>query len=162
MDTMTKNSNYGLIAELVKLLKNSTAHVGFNEAVADIPEHLLGTVPPQLPYSIWQLVEHLRIAQRDMLEFSRNSNYQELNWPDDYWPKESSPPNKAAFEHSVAQVNADLDEFIVLLKDSDLFAPIQHGEGQTILREAFQIADHNAYHVGEIIAVRRMLGAWKS
>lgn len=162
MDTMTKNSDYGLIAELTKLLKNSTAHVGFNEAVANLPEHLLGTVPPQLPYSIWQLVEHIRIAQKDMLEFSRNSNYQELNWPDDYWPKESTPPDKAAFDESVAQVNADLDEFIRLLKSSDLYAPIPHGDGQTILREALQIADHTAYHVGEIVAIRRLLGAWQS
>lgn len=162
MDTMTKNSNYGLIPELVKLLKNSTAHVGFNEAVADIPAHLLGTVPPQLPYSIWQLVEHIRIAQKDMLEFSRNSEYQELSWPDDYWPKEPTPTSKAAFNESVAQVNADLDEFIRLLKSNDPYAPIPHGEGQTLLQEALQIADHTAYHVGEIVAIRRLLGAWKS
>jgi hypothetical protein len=155
------NNNEALIAELEKLLRGGSAHVGFEDAVADLPEALLAVVPENLPYSIWQLVEHIRIAQADMLDFCRNPDYKALNWPDDYWPKETAPKDKAAFELSVRAVQNDLEAFIELLQHGDLYTPIQHGEGQTLLREALQIADHTAYHVAEIVVIRRLLKAWK-
>ena len=154
--------NESIITELEKLLRGGGAHVGFNEAMANIPEHLLGERPHQLPYSIWQLTEHIRIAQADMLDFCRNAHYQALNWPDDYWPKEPAPKDKSAFEDSVKAINADLDEFIELLDKGDLYTPIPHGDGQTLLREALQIADHTAYHLAEIVVLRRLLNDWKA
>lgn len=154
------NEQQTLITELEKLLRGGSAHVGFEEAVSDLPEALLGEKPENLPYSIWQLVEHIRIAQADMLDFSRNADYKPLNWPDDYWPKEAAPENGAAFESSVQAVQADLEAFIRLLHEGDLYKPFAHGEGQTLLREALQLADHTAYHVAEIVVIRRLLDVW--
>jgi hypothetical protein len=159
---MMKGENEGLITELEKLLRGGNAHVGLNDALTNLPENLHGKIPHQLPYSIWQLVEHIRIAQWDMLEFCKDPRHQSPKWPDDYWPKEPDPQNKEAFEESVKKINADLEEFIELLHTNDLYAPIIHGNGQTILREALQIADHTAYHVAEIIVIRRLLHAWPS
>ena len=156
-----QNDNELLIAELEKLLKGGTAHVGFEDAIADLPEALLGQTPENLPYSIWQLVEHIRIAQADMLDFSRNPQYKALNWPDDYWPKEPAPIDKAAFDRSVQAIGEDLDAFIQLLRQGDLYTPFLHGEGQTLLREALQLADHTAYHVAEIVVIRRLLDVWR-
>ena len=147
--------------EIINLLKGGRAHAGFDDAVAGMPFKLTGVKPEKLPYSIWQLVEHIRIAQWDMLQFSRDGNHQSPKWPDDYWPKEAAPADKEAWENSIKQIHQDLDEFIGLLKKEDIYTPIPHGDGQTILREALQLADHNAYHTGEIIAVRKVLGAWK-
>jgi hypothetical protein len=121
-----------------------------------------GVVTNDLPYSIWQVVEHIRIAQWDMLEFSKNSAHQSPKWPDEYWVKEATPPSDAAWRKSIKQIESDLEEFISLMKKADLYAKIPHGGGQTVLREALQIADHNAYHTAEIVVVRRLLGAWKS
>jgi hypothetical protein len=157
-----ENGNDSLIKELEKLLRGGGAHVGFNDVIADLPENLLGERPHDLPYSIWQLIEHIRIAQADMLDFCQNPNYQSLNWPDDYWPKELAPKDKDAFEASVQAFQADLEAFIELMRKSDLYTPFPHGDGQTFLREALQIADHNAYHVAEIVVIRRLLHAWKS
>jgi len=157
-----ETGNESLIAELKKLLKGGSAHIGLNDALANLPENLLGERPYQLPYSIWQLVEHIRIAQRDMLEFCKNPNHQSPKWPDDYWPKEPAPKNNEVFEASINKINTDLEEFIELLYKSDLYTPLPHGNGQTILREALQIADHTAYHVAEIIVIRRLLNAWES
>lgn len=156
-----KNDNQVLITELEKLLRGGTAHVGFEDAIADLPEALLGQTPENLPYSIWQLVEHIRIAQADMLDFCRNPDYKALNWPEDYWPKEAAPKDKAAFECSVRSIQGDLEAFIQLLYQGDLYTPFPHGEGQTLLREALQIADHTAYHVAEIVVIRRLLDVWK-
>ena len=156
-----QNDNQSLIAELEKLLKGGTAHVGFEDAIADLPEALLGQTPENLPYSIWQLVEHIRIAQADMLDFSRNPQYKALNWPDDYWPKEPAPTDKAAFDRSVQAIGEDLEAFIQLLRQGDLYTPFLHGEGQTLLREALQLADHTAYHVAEIVVIRRLLEVWR-
>ncbi len=155
------NDNQPLLRELEKLLRGGTAHVGFEDAIAGIPEALLGERPNNLPYSIWQLVEHIRIAQADMLDFCRNADYKALNWPDDYWPKETAPTDSADFERSVQAIQSDLEAFIHLLQKGDLYAAFPHGEGQTLLREALQIADHTAYHVAEIVVIRRLLGAWK-
>jgi len=155
------NNNNPLIIELEKMLRGGTAHVGINDAVADLPVHALAEKPYGLPYSIWQLVEHIRIAQWDMLDFSRNPNYKPIQWPDDYWPKEAGPEDSRAFDASIKQVNEDLESFIQLLHTSDLNTPFPHGEGQTLLQEALQIADHNAYHIAEIVVIRRLLNTWK-
>jgi uncharacterized damage-inducible protein DinB len=153
--------NRPLMDELEKLLRAGTAHVGFEDAIADLPEALLGERPENLPYSIWQLIEHIRIAQADMLDFSINPQYKALNWPDDYWPKETAPNDISQFHQSVQAIREDLEAFIQLLQQGDLYTPFPHGEGQTLLREALQIADHNAYHVAEIVVIRRLLDAWK-
>ncbi|RZK76506.1 MAG: DinB family protein [Pedobacter sp.] len=151
-----------LIAELNKLLKGGTAHANLKDAVANLPFHLLGETPNNLPYSIWQLVEHIRIAQCDMLEFSRDGHHKSPKWPDDYWPKESAPKDAKEWDNSLKQIDVDLEAFIDLVESKDLFEQIPHGSGQNILREALQIADHNAYHIAEIIVIRRLLNAWKS
>ena len=154
------NNDQALIAELEKLLRGGSAHVGFEDAITGLPEELLAEVPENLPYSIWQLVEHIRIAQADMLDFCRNPEYKALNWPDDYWPKEVAPKDPSAFARSVQAIQNDLEAFIELLQRGDLYTPFPHGEGQTLLREALQIADHTAYHVAEIVVIRRLLKAW--
>jgi uncharacterized damage-inducible protein DinB len=151
-----------LITELTKLLQGGGAHVSLKEALKGLPAEMRGVKKNKLPYSIWQLVEHIRIAQWDMLEFSKDGAHQSPKWPDDYWPKEAAPASDAAWRKSVKQIESDLEQFIKLLGKSDIYAPIAHGSGQTILREAMQIADHNAYHTAEIVVLRRLLGSWKS
>ncbi|TCD08345.1 DinB family protein [Pedobacter frigidisoli] len=151
-----------LISELKNLLNGGTAHVGFKDAVADLPFSLLGERPHGLPYSIWQLVSHIKIAQWDMLEFSKDANHKSPKWPDEYWPEATAPKDEAVWNETLKQINENLSEFILLVEDKNLFETIPHGDGQTILREALQIADHNAYHIAEIIVLRRLLGAWKS
>jgi uncharacterized damage-inducible protein DinB len=152
-----------LINELISLLKKGNAHATFNNAVNEIPFEDLGKKPGDLPYSIWQITEHIRIAQKDIIDFSANENYKALNWPDDYWPKSVAPVNDADWKNSIKKINDDLDEFIDLLKSSDnIYKPFEHGSGQTLLREAMLIADHTSYHTGEIIVLRRLLGNWKS
>ena len=161
---ITTAETSSLTKELIELLKKGNAHAPFNEAIKNIPFEDMGKKPHNLPYSIWQLTEHIRITQKDILDFSTNKNYKELKWPDDYWPKESSPENEAAWKKCVDEIHNDLKVFIELLKaeDVDLFTPLKHGNGQTLLREALLIADHTSYHTGEIIVVRRLLGNWKS
>jgi len=149
-----------VIDELVKLLKGGGAHASLKQALDKLSPKLRGVKPDGLPYSIWQLLEHIRIAQWDMLQFCIDASHQSPKWPDEYWPKEKSPKNDDAWDGSIAQINNDLGEFISLLKKEDIYEKIPHGTGQTILREALQIADHNAYHIAEIIALRRMLKAW--
>jgi uncharacterized damage-inducible protein DinB len=150
--------------ELIELLKMGNAHAPFNEAIKNIPFEDLGKKPHSLPYSIWQLTEHIRITQKDILDFSANKNYKEIKWPDDYWPKEATPKNEAEWKNSIDEINSDLKTFIELLKadNVDLFTPFEHGTGQNLLREALLIADHTSYHTGEIIVLRRLLGNWKS
>lgn len=151
-----------LITELEKLLNGGGAHVNLNDVTKDIPFNLLGERPYGLPYSIWQLVEHIRIAQWDMLEFSKNGLHESPKWPDEYWPTEPAPETEDQWKASLESINKDIKEFIELISQSDLYEPIPHGSGQNILREAFQIADHNAYHVAELVVLRRLLGIWKS
>jgi hypothetical protein len=147
---------------LQKILAWEDAHVGFDRALADIPENLRGTQPAGLPYSLWQLVEHLRLAQHDILDFCRNSNYREMKWPEDYWPSSPEPPSAEAWDKSIAAYKADRNalEQIAANTKFDLAARIPHGSGQTYLRELLLVADHNAYHVGQIVLVRRLLGCW--
>ena len=157
-----KSHTTTLIEELIFLLKKGNAHISFNDAVKNIPFEDLGKKPGNLPYSIWQITEHIRITQKDILDFSTNINYEELNWPDDYWPENAAPETQADWENSIKAINDNLDEFIELLKKSeDIYRRFNHGTGQTLLREAMVIADHNGYHTGEIIVLRRLLGNWK-
>jgi hypothetical protein len=149
---------------LVKLLSWEDAHVGFDAAVAELPARLRGNVPADLPYSPWQLLEHLRITQHDILDFCRNPAYRELSWPDEYWPRAAAPPSPGAWDASIEQFRRDRSALEELARDPsvDLEARIPHGSGQTYLRELLLAADHAAYHIGELIVVRRLLGAWPS
>jgi len=150
--------------QLKVLLDSSQAHATLDDATSGLVFDLQGRVPEGLPYSPWQLLEHIRLAQKDILGFSDNSggHYRELKWPDDYWPKDPVPPDEAAWQKSVASIKEDRAAFEELLADGDLTEPFPWGDGtQNLLREALLIADHESYHVGELIAVRRLLGAWK-
>ena len=158
-------SNEDAIREqLRRLLDWEDAHVGFDRAVADIPADLRGSQPAGVPYSPWQLLEHLRITQHDILDFCRNPDYEELEWPADYWPASSAPPSPSAWENAISQFRQDRKALQDLAADRsiDLFAKIPHGQGQTYLRELVLAADHAAYHIGELVVVRRLLGAWKA
>jgi hypothetical protein len=150
-----------IIAELTKLLLGGTAHISLTDALKNLKPKLRGVKPEHMPYTIWQLVEHIRIAQWDMFQFCRDADHKSPKWPEEYWPKETAPAHNSDWESSLSQINNDLDEFIGLMEHSDLYQKLPHGDGQTILREALQIADHNAYHIGEIVAIRRVLGDWK-
>ena len=157
------DTNQVLRSELDRLLSGHGAHADFDAAVADLPAKLRGMKPEGAAHSLWQVVEHIRIAQWDMLEFSRDPKHISPEWPAGYWPKNVEPESDAAWSNSLKAFHRDLKAMRELVADpnSDLFAPFPHGEGQTLLREALQLADHNAYHVGELILLRRMLGAWK-
>jgi hypothetical protein len=147
---------------LLELLRGGSAHLDFHSAIADLPPALQGAKPPHVPHTPWRLLEHMRLAQRDILEFSRNPKHVSPEFPDGYWPKEEAPPHPDAWAHSVAAFQFDLQAMCDLVADPrvDLFARIPHGDGQTILREALLAADHNAYHLGQMVVVRRALGAW--
>jgi hypothetical protein len=151
-------------AIIAGLLDWEDAHAGFDNVVAGLPRELRGQTPPGLPYSPWQLLEHIRLTQQDILEFCRNPGYQELHWPDDYWPGNASPPSVSAWDASVAAFRRDREALKQLALDAtvDLLARVPAGTGQTYLRELLLAADHTAYHLGELVVVRRALGAWPS
>lgn len=154
-----------LVQQLLALLQGGQAHAKLDDAAADFPVEMQGVVPANLPYSAWQLLEHLRIAQRDILDFSDPpaGGYQHQKWPEAYWPKSPEPPSLGAWDETVAVIKADGESFRKLLTvpEVDLYAPFAWGEGQTLLREALLLADHNAYHTGELVVLRRLLGIWK-
>jgi DinB superfamily len=147
---------------LVDLLKGGSAHVQFMDALEEFPPNKRGTFAPGLPHTGWQLLEHARIAQWDILEFSRNAKHVSPGFPEGYWPKTPGPPTEAEWNKSVQQFQHDLDEMVELVKNpgTDLFAKIPHGDGQTTLRQALVLADHNAYHLGQLVDLRRALGTW--
>jgi hypothetical protein len=149
--------------QLAKIIDWNEAHTDFSAAVTGFPPKLRGRVPEGFPHSGWQLLEHIRIALWDMVEFSQNAKHKSPKWPEGYWPKDPEPPNDGAWEKSVKAVEDNLEAMRELISDPkhDLFAPIAHGSGQTLLREALLVADHNAYHLGQLVLVRRALGAWK-
>lgn len=151
-----------LRTQLVKFLDWREAHADFDAAVDGIPLNARGAVPPGLPHSPWQLIEHLRIAQHDILDFCINPGYEEMSWPDDYWPASPEPPTAAAWDDSIAGYQGDLAAMQRLVQDEaiDLFATIPHGSGQTYIREILLVVDHASYHVGQIVLVRRLLGIW--
>lgn len=148
---------------VLKLLEGGQAHTTFEAAVKGLPAALRGKRPKGAEHSPWEILEHLRIAQHDILEFSRDAKHVSPAWPSGYWPKSKTPPNDKAWAKSVRAFAADLEAMrkLVAADSTDLYAPIPHGDGQTILREALLMADHNAYHIGELVLVRRLLGAWK-
>ena len=152
-----------LRAQLVRLLDWEEGHVGFDKAVDGLSPQQRGVCLPGFEHTPWQLLEHLRLAQKDLLDFCANPRYvHALKWPDDYWPQNALPETQADWENSIKTINENLDEFIELLKKSEnIYALLGHGTGQTLLREAMLIADHNSYHTGEIIVLRRLLGNWK-
>jgi uncharacterized damage-inducible protein DinB len=159
---MTTDQTASLRDHLLSLLKGGGAHLNFDKAIADLPAELRGAKPPGVPHTPWRLLEHLRIAQRDILEFTRDPRHVSLPWPAGYWPAGDAPPDDEAWDRSVAAFRADLRAMQDLITDpaTDLFAPLPHGKGQTALREALLVADHNAYHLGQLVVVRRLLGAW--
>lgn len=144
------------------LLRGGGAHLSFDKAVEWLPAKLRGAKPAGVPHTPWRLVEHMRIAQWDILDFCRNPRYKSLEFPKGYWPRGDAPSNTAAWNDSIKRFRNDLKEMEKLVDDpkTDLFARIPHGEGQTILREALLVADHNAYHLGQLVLIRRLLGAW--
>ena len=149
---------------LVELLEGGHAHVTFADAIADWPSQLRGAKPSGQPFTPWRLLEHIRISQWDIVEFTKSPKHVSPEWPSGYWPSSDAPPDAVAWDKSVAQVERDRRAMQRLVRDpgTDLFARIPHGTGQTVLREALVLADHNSYHLGELVVLRRLLGAWKA
>jgi hypothetical protein len=144
------------------LLRGGGAHVHFDEVVSEFPIKLRTKRLPELPYTAWELLEHLRIAQWDIVEFSRNSEHRSPDFPEGYWPPGDSTPDEVAWNNSIQVFRAELLAMQDLISDpkNDILAPIPHGSGQTLLREALLLADHNAYHIGQMVILRRLLGCW--
>lgn len=149
--------------QLLELLDGGNAHADFEKVIAGLPKKFRGARPEGAPHSPWQLLEHLRLAQWDILEFSRNPKHVSPEWPGGYWPSTEAPPSDEAWGQSIDGFRADLQAMkdLVASSSTDLYARIPHGDGQTILREALLVADHNAYHLGQLVLVRRLLGDWK-
>ena len=158
----TTDPHTALRQHLVELLNGGHAHASFDDVIKNLSPKLRGIKPANLPHSAWMLLEHLRIAQWDILEFCRDAKHVSPDWPEGYWPKGDAPPGAKSWSYSIAAFCRDLAamQALVIDPETDLFARIPHGEGQTILREALLVADHNAYHVGQLVLVRRLLGAW--
>jgi len=149
--------------QVLELLRGGNAHLDFDKAVAGLPAKLRGGKPAAQPHTPWRLVEHMRIAQWDILEFCRNPKHVSPKWPDGYWPPDDAPPEGQAWNRTVKNFHADLQAMEQLIADpaADLLAPIPGGQGQTLFREALLVADHNAYHLGQLVIIRRLLGAWE-
>lgn len=156
------NHDAALRQHLLELLTGGHAHASFDAAIKNLPAELRGKRPRGAEHSPWEILEHLRIAQWDILEFSRDAQHVSPDWPSGYWPRTVAPPSEKAWDASVRAFRRGLKAMCDLAADpkTDLYAKIPHGDGQTILREALLVADHNAYHVGELVLVRRLLGAW--
>jgi hypothetical protein len=153
-----------LRAHLLELLRGGHAHVSFDDATRDLPAKLRGRVPRGSPYSAWQLIEHMRLTQEDILRFSRNNDgtYESPEWPEGYWPSAAAAADDDGWDSSLRAFRADRQamEALVLDPAQDLFTPFPWGEGQTLLREAMLVADHTAYHLGQLVLIRRLVGAW--
>ncbi len=164
MDDQTRKIDHdrSLRQQLIDMLKGGNAHTTLDEVIDGIPIKLRGQKPAGLPHSLWMLLEHMRIAQRDILDFSRDKTHVSPAWPEGYWPRTAAPPNPAAWNASIKGFRKDLKAMQKLVANpkSDLLARIAWGEGQNILREALLVADHNAYHLAQLVDVRRLLGAW--
>jgi uncharacterized damage-inducible protein DinB len=149
--------------QLLDTLTGGQAHATFEDAVKDFPTDIRGKKPHASPHTAWQLLEHLRIAQHDILEFCRNPKYVSPRWPEAYWPAEAAPPTDFTWDESIAAFEKNHKQFQELISDpkNDLLAELPHGDGQTLLREALLVIDHNAYHIGQLILLRVQLGAWR-
>ena len=163
LDQTSQDQTRILRDHLLELLKGGHGHATFDKSIEGLPANLRGAKAPGLPHTVWQLVEHLRIAQWDILEFSRDKNHVSPDWPKGYWPETTSPPDDAAWEKSVESFRKDLQAMqdLVANPKTDLYAKLPWGDGQTVLREAMLTADHNAYLVAQIVSVRQVLGAWE-
>lgn len=157
------DKDQALREHLLYLLGEGGAHADFESAIKSVSPELRGKKPKNAAHSLWGILEHLRIAQWDILEFSRDAKHVSPKWPEGYWPETDAPPDDKAWNDSIKRFRADLEAMKKLVADpkTDLYAKIPHGDGQTILREALLIADHNAYHLGEFVLMRRVLGDWK-
>jgi uncharacterized damage-inducible protein DinB len=160
---MDHHTREGIVEELSALLEAGNAHVTFDDVCADIPLELLTKPVPGLPYTLWQLVEHIRIAQWDIVEFCLSAEHRSPKWPDEYWPAPTAAVDAQQWQSALQQIRQDRARFLALLRDpaQDLLKPLPHGTGQTLLREAMLIADHTAYHTGQIILLRRLLHNWE-
>ncbi len=160
---MNKDNDRALREHVLYLLQGGGAHVGFEEAVEDFPAEFRGSKPKAIPHSAWELLEHMRTAQADILDFCMNPDYEPRNWPDDYWPEGKGPATDDEWNESLELFRVDAQAMQDLVADPaiDLFARIPHGEGQTILREALLLADHTSYHLGQLVQIRKVLGVWK-
>jgi len=158
-----KDRDASLRQHLIELLMGGHAHATFDAAIKSLPVALRGKRPRGAEHSLWEVLEHMRIAQWDILEFSKNPSHKSPDWPSGYWPGTAAPQTGAAWDKSVRAFRKDLRAMCALVEDpsTDLYARIPHGSGQTVLREALLVADHNSYHLGELILVRRLLGCWK-
>ncbi len=156
---MDTKESAGLRAQLIDGMRGHHSHIDFESAVKDFPAEAQGARPPAAPHSAWQLLEHMRLAQNDILEFSRNAAHQSPIWPEGYWPATEAPPDSKAWDRSVRAFQKDAREFkeLVEAREQDLFKPFQHGDGQTLLREALLVATHNSYHLGQLMFVKKML-----
>jgi hypothetical protein len=159
---LSPNNDASLRRHLISLLREGHAHATFEAAIKGLPATLRGKRPKGAEHSPWEILEHLRIAQWDILEFSRDPKHRSPDWPSGYWPATAVPPDDNAWEKTVRAFRRDLNTICALVenKTTDLFATIPHGDGQTILREVLLVADHNAYHLGEMVLIRRLLGTW--
>ena len=148
---------------VLKLLKGRQGHVDFETVLANLPQESQGKKPEGAPHTLWQLLEHMRIAQWDILEFSRNPRHVSPTFPDGYWPRSDTTPDEGAWEKSVSAFRSDREALqeLVANESTDLLAPIPHGTGQTILRECFVVAKHNSYHLGQLVLLSRLLGVWQ-
>lgn len=160
---MKSDDRNNTVSELIELINKGNAHVTFEKAIDGLPKDLRTKIPFDLPYSIWQLVEHIRITQKDIVDFCINDNYQELNWPADYWGNNPDTIDDETWNNALEEIKNERQKFFELLEDesNDLFEVFEFGDGQTLFREAVLIADHNAYHTAEIVVIRRLLKAWK-
>jgi hypothetical protein len=156
---MTSNETAALRKQLVSAMSGHEAHIDFDSVLEDFPAEIRGTRAPGAPHSPWQLLEHMRIAQNDILEFSRNPRHKSPKWPDEYWPGAAAPPDLDAWNHSVRAFQKDAEEMDALVQDANqnLFKPFEHGDGQTLLREALLVATHNSYHLGQLMFLKKML-----
>jgi hypothetical protein len=159
----TENHDEALRKQLGELLTWGDAHVDWKTAVADLPAEKRGEKAAGLPHTAWELLDHTRITQRDILDFCTNAKYEALEWPAGYWPKTPAPPDDAAWDKTIRELAADTRSMVKLIENpkTELFARIPHGSGQTFLREVVLLADHSAYHLGQLVLVRRAIGAWK-
>ena len=149
--------------QLVNLLIKQQAHMGFEDAVKNFPAKDFNTRPPHVDYTFWHLLEHLRLTQWDILDYSRNPDYKPVEWPHDYWPAQNATADEAEWHRTIDQFIADRAELVDMVKNpkTDLYAAIPHGyDGHTIMREIFVVADHNAYHIGEFAILRQVVGNW--
>lgn len=156
---MTSNETAALRKQLVKAMSGHEAHIDFDSAMEDFPAEMRGRKPEGAPHSAWQLLEHMRIAQKDILEFSRSPQHKSPKWPDEYWPKAAAPPDLEAWNNSILNFQKDSKEMDALVQDAEqnLFLAFKHGSGQTLLREALLVASHNSYHLGQLMYLKKIL-----